>query len=82
MARSWLYKYGEDYIKVVNKNFNGSELYINSELCAKKTGADLTDYLSTTLKGGETVTATLGGVLTTKCYLRINGTLLQPVEVK
>ena len=60
MAKSWLYKYGEDSIKVINKNFDGSELYINGELCDRKKCTSLTENLAAALKSGKTVTATLG----------------------
>lgn len=82
MAKSWLYKYGEETIKVVNKNFDGSELYINGELCAQQKCTSLTENLTAALKSGETVTATLGGTLTMKCTLCINGEPQEPVEVK
>ena len=82
MARSWLYKYGENSIKVVNKNFDGSELYVNSELYDQRKCISLTETLTATLKSGETITATLGGTLTMKCTLCINGELQEPVEVK
>ncbi len=82
MAKSWLYKYGDDIIQVVNKNFDGSELYVNDTLCDKNTGVSIRDRLVANLKGGEVVSATLEGTLTMKCFLTIDGTPQEPIEVK
>lgn len=82
MAKCWLYKYGEDIIKVVNKDFGGSELYINDELCDQKKGVSLRDCLSATLKNGETVSAVLEGVVTVGCSLCVDGKSQDPVQVK
>ena len=82
MAKCWTYKYGADEVKVLNKGFNGSELYVNGELCDQKRGISLSDHLSVTLKGGEKVTATLEGTVTMTCSLLVNGTPLEPVDVK
>lgn len=82
MAKRWLYKYGDDAIMVINKGFNGSELYVNGELCNQKKGVSLRDCLTATLKSGETVTATLEGAITIGCSLNIDGKPQEPVEVK
>jgi len=82
MAKSWLYKYGDHTIKVVNKNFDGSELYIDDVLSDQFKGVSLTDRLSAKLESGELVTATLEGTLTMNCVLSIDGKPQEPVEVK
>ncbi|MBQ3011726.1 MAG: hypothetical protein IJD81_11095 [Oscillospiraceae bacterium] len=82
MAKSWLYKYGNDTIKVINKNFEGSELYINGELSDQRKGFGLRDCLTASLKSGETITATLEGAITIDCSLCIDGKPQAPVEVK
>lgn len=81
MAKKWLYQYGEHAIKVINKNLLGSELYIDDELCDQFKEFALRDHLSAKLKSGETVTATLEGVLTMDCLLCVDGKPLEPVEV-
>ena len=82
MAKKWLYHYGDDTIKVINKNFDGSELYINGELRDRKKGISLRDCLKTVLESGETVTATLEGLVTMGCSLCIDGKPQEPVEVE
>lgn len=82
MAKCWLYQYGNDIIKVVNKNLEGSELYINDELRDQNNGISFNDRLNATLQSGEPVTATLGGVWTMKCSLFVNERLQEPVEIK
>lgn len=82
MAKNWLYQHGNDTIKVVNKDFSGSELYVNGELCDQNKGISLRDRLTTVLKSGETVTATLEGLVTMGCSLCIDGKPQDPVEVK
>jgi len=82
MAKSWLYKYGEDTINVVNKGFDGSELYVNGELRDQNNGLSFSEQLSATLKNGESVKVTLGGAFTVKCSLFVNEKLQEPVEVK
>lgn len=82
MAKSWLYKYGDDAILVVNKGFRGSELYINNQLTDTCTGVSIKDCLVATLKNGELITATLQGMTTMECTLLINKVPQNPVEVK
>lgn len=82
MANCWLYKYGDDTIKVVNKSLDGSEMYINDELCAQNNGLSLSDRLTAKLKNGESVEVSLGGTFKVKCSLFIDGKLQEPVEVK
>lgn len=81
MAKTWVYKFGENTIKVTN-DYNGSELYINDQLQDKKRGLSLQDNLCGTLESGESVAATLGGTVTMKCSLLINNVLQEPVEIK
>ncbi len=80
MAKTWTYKYGEDTIKVVNKDFEGSEMYINDALCDQNNGISFSDNLSGVLKNGETVKASLGGTFKMKCSLFVNGVLQEPAE--
>ena len=79
MAKSWLYKHGDITIKVLNKHFDGSELYINGELHDRRKGISLRDHLSASLANGETVDATLEGLITMNCFLCIDGILQEPV---
>lgn len=82
MAKSWLYKYGDDTILVINKNFDGSELYVNGELCDENKGVSIKDRLVTKLKSGELVSATLEGAWKMGCSLVIDGKPQEPVEIK
>ena len=82
MAKHWVYKYNDFTIEVLNKNLNGSELYVNGELCDKKKGISLSDHLTVTLASGEIVSATLEGAFSIECSLTINGKPQEPVEVK
>lgn len=82
MAKRWLYKYGDDAILVINKGFEGSEMYVNDVLRDQNTGVSIKDRLVTTLNNGELVSATLEGMWKMECTLSINNVLQQPVEVK
>ena len=82
MAKLWLYNYGDHTIKVINKNFDGSELYIDDVLCDQFKGVSLSDRLTAKMESGELVTATLEGTLTMNCSLCVDGEPQQPIEVK
>lgn len=82
MAKRWRYSYGDNMIEVVNKSIEGSELYINGELRDQNNGISFNDRLNATLKTGESVAVTLGGVIKMKCSLFVNEKLQDPVEVK
>jgi hypothetical protein len=82
MAKNWVYKYGDDTIKVVTTLLSSSELYVNGELRDKNNGFSFNERLNATLKSGETVSATIGGFATSECSLFVNEVLQKPVEVK
>ena len=82
MGKSWLYKYGNDTILVINKGFDGSELYINGELRDINKGVSIKDRLAAKLESGELVSATLEGMWEMGCTLAIGDDLQEPVEVK
>jgi len=77
MAKFWTYRYGEDEIMVKNTWFDGCELYINGQMTDKSNGL-FEGKLQGKLKNGEEIKATLGGGMTIKCALFVDGKLLNP----
>lgn len=76
--KSWKYKYDANEIEV--RNGSALELYVNGELQDVKYGVSDNADLFGKLESGETIKASVGGILKVKCSLFIDNALQNPVK--